>query len=372
MLAGLVLSAALASVAARTGPSEFDAAQTDSPGTQPQRQPVAPAPAPQEDLRRLTVAQLLERIPADLAIHEPLTCTLTAEQLELRRRAEAHELSDDDWRTALGAADAIHVRPLWPADVPLHVWIREPAWLYPSKITARAVRPELGTIEVDNLHADMWLCGQAMFDMYEWQRRLALAALPNDTTHVLFDVRIYHLERRTGEWSLPPSALVWHGNFEVKVHATADVDRVLPLTENPAVERALRQSIKLKWLKRPRDSKRYLFLTAGNELMRAPALRSVGFSLVIELRHDGVLVDKVPVVADQHASVDGSVHGLFGCASFNPLADDVADPSGRCAGWELRVTGTPDRVLWVWEAESWWKGGFTMPLAEAFANAQRE
>jgi hypothetical protein len=113
-------------------------------------------------------------------------------------------------------------------------------------------------------------------------------------------------------------------------------------------------------------------VSAGDQLLRNPALRGVGFSLVIELRHDDAPVDKVPVIGDRYGALDGSVRGLFGAETFNELSDGVTPPSGRCAGWELRVTGTTDRVLWVWEAERWWNGSFTMPLSEAFANAQRE
>jgi hypothetical protein len=190
MLAWLVLPAALASIAPRANPGQ------DQPS---QRQPVvAPAAAPQADLRRLSVPQLLARIPADRMVREPWTSwPFTAEQLELRRRADAHELTDDDWRTALGTADAIHVRPLWPASVPLRVWIREPAWLTPAMITARAIRPDLGTIAADNLHV-AW-CGQALITDFAMQRQLALRTLPVDTTHVLFEVKINHLDQREAD-----------------------------------------------------------------------------------------------------------------------------------------------------------------------------
>jgi len=58
------------------------------------------------------------------------------------------------------------------------------------------------------------------------------------------------------------------------------------------------------------------------------------------------------------------------CGLASVTADDVADAS-RMDRWALRVTGVPDHVLVLWDAESRWAGEVTIPLAEAVAREQR-
>ena len=45
---------------------------------------------------------------------------------------------------------------------------------------------------------------------------------------------------------------------------------------------------------------------------------------------------------------------------------ELAVEGADLSGWNLRVTGTSDGVLNVWEAGRWWTGNFVLPLADAF------
>jgi hypothetical protein len=339
----------------------------------PEREIAAvPAPPKSDDVRALSVTELFARMPDELRCRDSAgKWSLAPVPQELRRRAESKELSDDDWRAVFRLADVIHLRPRWPLDEPLRAWIREPQWLAPTRITARAIDPPLGTIEANNLYPS-W-CGNCRMDEMFLQRLLRLDELPSATTRIVFEVTVDHLDQNARFFApRPDPRLIWRGNVEVKIHAAKDPDRVLPPIERAAVDEAVCKTIRGWWTKPTDRSAPKLFVMAGDAFERAPDLRGVGLSLRVELRHDGTLVQKRQLIADHDPGFDRSTHGLIGFACFDAVPIELSKDATCRTGWVLSVTGTPDDLLVVWEAESWWKGSFVVSLADTLANLDRK
>lgn len=328
-----------------------------------QRQPVVAAnSAGPSDLTRLSFPELLARMPSDPwdRTHKP-TWTLKPEFAELRRRVDARVLSDNDWRVALVALDVIHTRSHWVSGEPLYLWIREPAWLAHSKITARAIEPDLGSVFADNRFPS-W-CGNCRMSELDRQRQLALAALPRNTTGVQLEITLEQAAHRgPGDPSWEETVLVWRGRLVLPIQSVAAVEEALPPTSERDVEEALRTSLRTFTSVQPVGSKPKLCVAAGGELSKFPALRGVGLSLTIELWNQGELVESRDLLVSQAIGLFSHDSGTTGFVAFTGVPAELFESGARRTGWELHVIGKPDHLLRVWEAEKHWSGRFTVPL----------
>jgi hypothetical protein len=88
--------------------------------------------------------------------------------------------------------------------------------------------------------------------------------------------------------------------------------------------------------------------------------------LELELRHKGTSVATASLVAWSAVAMNDPADGLFGGAGFEPTPEELTAPGAELEGWEFQVTGTPKDTLNLWGTDRWWRGQFSMPLAEAF------
>jgi hypothetical protein len=343
----------------------LDELATPTVRREPQRQPVlAASSSGASDLTRLSVPELLARMPSDPWDRTTKsTWKLKPEIAELRRRVDARLFSDDDWRAALVASDAIHTRSRWVSGEPLYLWIREPAWLAHSKITARAIEPDLGSVYADN-RVPSW-CGNCRMSELDRQRQLALASMPRNTTEVVLEIAIeLAAHRGPGNPSWEDAVLMWRGRLALPIESVATVDDVLSPTSDRGVEDAVRTSLRTFTSVQPVGSKPKLCVTAGGELTKFPALRGVGVSLTIELWNQGTLVESRDMLVSQAVGFFSHDGGATGFVAFTSVPSELFENGAGVAGWEFHVIGKPDHLLHVWEAEKYWSGSFTVPLEQ--------
>lgn len=327
-----------------------------------QRVPIAPAEAPElAAVRSLSLPDLLARMPSEPWDKETKPWTLKPEAFELRRRAEQGLLTDEDWLETLRAFDVIHTRPRWPAGEPLGAWVREVFWLRLTKVTARAIAPELGEVVSNNMHPS-W-CGNCRGSQVARMRSLSFDPLPVDTTSLDLEVTIEQRAEPEERYTRnKETKLLWRGTVRVPVLAVAGVeDALLPTTE-VEVEAAIRRSFHGNWYdaKDPRPAGLRLWL--GGEHQRFPELRGVGVSLQVELWCQGTRVASELLTASQSVGFGNYKDGLRGMADFKAIEE-----ADRSKSWELRCTGTSAGLLPVWETERYWSGSFTLPLTEVIS-----
>jgi hypothetical protein len=327
-----------------------------------------PIPTPERAARALPLEDLLAKIPDDAWGPWPNRWTLSPEALELRRRAEGGELPDEDWRTALVAADTIHTRKRWPAGEPLVLWVDEQAWLRSTDIRVHAVRPELGEVSANNL-THSW-CGNCYESEKMRNRNLRLAELPEGTTQVLFEVTILQREdpEQRGYRREPPRQL-WKGRLELPIEAVSTAEAALPSTKDgvEAVRKAFRAD---RSNAKNYDGEPVFFLRGTYE--EYPALRDVGIALRVELWHGDRSMGSTDVVADKSSkfSVQRG-NGFAGFGMIEGLADALRAPDVDLSSWTIRVRGTSSRALALWEADRWWSGEFTVSFADAISPDDR-
>jgi len=81
--------------------------------------------------------------------------------------------------------------------------------------------------------------------------------------------------------------------------------------------------------------------------------------------------EKVKITDDRGRGWNDRSKGLSGVNAFDHLKAEMAGDGFDAAGWEVNVTGVPDGVLPIWEADRWWNGSSSMPLAEALKAGER-
>ena len=109
------------------------------------------------------------------------------------------------------------------------------------------------------------------------------------------------------------------------------------------------------------------------DTLKHPVLRTTGLSLKVELLHGDEVVESRQLVAKGFVVDSNSVNrgpdGSLAFCPFESLPAQLEHQQGCAAEWTLRVEGTMDHVLRLWQAEQVFRGVITMPVSEAI---QRE
>ncbi len=345
-----------------------------APLQESQRRPVQVEPTPFENgLRSWSVAKLLAEMPADPWASRGSEWVLHPIVEELRRRAEAGELSGDEWRTALLSADVIHTRTRWPVGEPLKIWIREPAWLRRTRITARAIEPDLGQVSADNLNPSR--CGNCSLGRSSRQRDLRLDAVPEGMSWVTFELTI---ERRGSldRSSKQPGGVIplWNGWIALPIRAVPSFEDALPASSTAEEAVALRAS--LSAYLHPADEEDpscWLNLQVGGSFADFPALRGLGLGLELQFRRADAQHGTLFLAANHGLGFwEDRSQGMLGFKRLDNLSPKLALAVADPTGLELVVVGRPRGVLSIWEADRWWSGELVIPLTEALANAAKE
>jgi hypothetical protein len=282
-------------------------------------------------------------------------------------RAGSGKWTDDEWRTALTSSRVIVTRPRWPVGVPLQVGIDGQGWLRASKITMKAVEPDLGEVSCDNLVPEE--CANCAEADRSRAQHMRLAEFPPGTQRVVFQVTI--LQRKDADEAWPTSKgsqLLWKGQLELAIQAVPTVADAVPATRADSDRDRIRRLLFAKWSNGLREADT-LSLYLSGPYSQDPALRTLGISLTIELWDGSKQLRTADLVAYAYRDfLTDRLDGRAGSAFLTGLSDAMHAPNADPSKWELRVRAKADKVPGIWEADHWWDGTFSMPLAEALRN----
>ena len=317
-------------------------------------------------LERLSDLELVARLPAPDQCWDKraIPWRLQPVAAELSRRAENGRLSEEGWRAAIRAADVFHTRATWPKDVPLEVWIREPTWLRWTRISLVARSPDLGRIQADNRYPS-W-CGNCRDEELEDQRRFVLGAMPGDTRRVMFDATIEQLHH-TNSWEPVEHEVehaLWKGELPIAVASVDTIDECLPPVAGAELDALVRQATSVQWWSSQAMPEPKAMLYVDIDPRKHPALSRIGVSLEIDVLRAGNVVESMHVCADRSSALEREDAGTCGYCAVTSLPPKSELHGAELDLWQLRVRGTWKGLLSLWEADHWWQGEFTVPLAE--------
>jgi hypothetical protein len=320
---------------------------------------------PEGELRDRPIAELLNAGSATPWDDEEYGRRLNPALREVQRRAESGLMSDEDWRTALLTSDVIHTRSTWPVGQPLLVWIHESPWLRNTRITAVAMEPALGEVKADMLSPTG--CANCDLPKRARERRLAFAPLPIGTTRVSMEITVEQRDKPGDRYGATGEVRpLWRGRVNIPVRAVPDMDQVVVPVTDDLVAVGIRKSMAGAWNKGLASDLPELRLTVGGDVQKYPKLRGTAVSLTVALVHDGRAVVYSRLLASDCSLRRMWPENLSGRCTI-PTDKALAGGNPDTSGWELLVTGTHEDVLGIWEADRWWQGSFSVPLAEVLS-----
>jgi hypothetical protein len=87
--------------------------------------------------------------------------------------------------------------------------------------------------------------------------------------------------------------------------------------------------------------------------------------LEIELRDKGAIIQTARLVAYAARRPGETATGADGSVLLKGLSNALPGKALDTDSCELRVRGDPTEAASIWDADRWWSGSFSMPLAEA-------
>jgi hypothetical protein len=341
----------------------------------------ASASEPQQDLRESSLDELIDLLPTtngevwrdeasgDLQIHPAVT--------EIERRLLAgQQLTSDQWKRALLNSQAIQIRRRWPADQSLAVRMHLPRWLCPAEIRLIPRNERLKTAKGGTLVSAS--CGTYALSQSARQLYQQIGRLRPGEHRLEFDVEV----ERGRSWlssasrgSDVPQQLLWKGELAFDVLVVPDLEAAMPRAQDPSVDEAVRDSITVSFSNWHFNEieKRTGLVVVDPDTLKYPLLRTTALSLKVDLLHGDEVVESRQLVAKGFVIDSNSVNrGPGGALAFCPFESLPAQFEQREADggeWTLRVEGTMDNVLRLWQAEQVFRGVITIPVSEAI---QRE
>ena len=318
------------------------------------------------DPKDCSVVELLERMPDAPWTKREDEWVLDPVAAELRRRVEFSLLSDSEWQTVLQLGDVIHTRASWPKGERMSVWLRQPPWLRSTKITLRVEEPSLGKVVADNTKPSH--CLNCRFANLEEQRQLRLQPLPEGTTRLQCQVTID--QAHVGE---PKLTRVWQGGYAMSVRPVDSIAEVMPASSLSIENDAVRSTLCV-YLEGPDDGAASgLKLRVGGEYAKVPALKGLGISLKAELWFRERLIGTLSTLLGEGITLQTFAESAHGMSKVLSLPEGLPPPTQRnTSDWRLVITGQPEGLLCLWEANRWWSGTIKMPLSEAIENGTRQ
>ncbi len=319
-----------------------------------------------EELQSLSVLALLERMPPRWLTRVDGDWVFEPTHAELQRRVEKGLLSDEEWRAAIAAGDVIHTRSRWQAGKQLLVWIRQPAWLRSTKITLRVLEPDLGEVAADNLLGVT--CGNCALMDLNRQRSLRLRRLPLGVEQLVCNLTIEQANNPGTVFYVRGTHRLWEGRLVIPLESVRDVDAVLPSSNRPEEEDAVRSSLCALWVEATNEDPARLRLRVGGALAARPALDGLGLDLEVEVWCGSTRVGSCSLLSGNgRRFLDESVESVS-YSSLLEIPQALAPIRPQDAAWSLVIAGRRNGLVSLWEADRWWAGRITMPLAAAIQN----
>lgn len=292
---------------------------------------------------------------------------------ELRSRLDSGaQLSGDQWRAALLRSGAIRWRALWPESHPFALSMRCPAWLGRSVIR---VIPRNGCVRQPRAGSLAWsMCGNAVLMMEEIERYQPFLDLSVGKHDLQVDVTIESREPFAPSWEVSGSdtdpPLIWKGPLSIKTTIVPILPEAIPPISSAELDLAVASSMRLAFSMRQTEGgsgEGKAMLICDPDTLEHPALATTALSLYIDIRNGSKVVEtlhftagcrgKVIHVADERrnrrlAIVSSAIRSV-------PADFDTLESASE---WSLRIRGTEQGVLSLWNADSWWCGDIIIPL----------
>ncbi len=333
----------------------------------PATQPDAEHPV-LEDLAALSTRELALRYPPPNAQRgqrsEANTCGWNSIALELKRRLDLGDvLRSEEWRTLLVDRGYVHLRPRWPAGIPLTMRVERPWILLEGGIRMEplpsigegSIRPLLAVLNSDERSP---MCGEAIQDMLYRERHKVLGLLPRGAWHVDFRTEIEQSILDAGGHSIPGSRL-WSGVLGFDIEIVGSVDEVVPPDRDERWTRLLRSSFRVVASK-PDDERHRAWLELDLERASWPAeLQAV---VDVELLFCGCPSGTSRIDAPDFP--EPPEPRIRRSTLLERLPWPVACGDEGPDGWSVRIRGVRGDALYDWDIERWWAGEIEIPLAD--------
>ena len=334
------------------------------------------APGAPEDLTRLSLDALIERLPpAGAEWIRPAegnsVWLLVPEAEEFQRRIEGGAVLDaEQWKRALLGSGALRVRSRWPASEPFAVSMRQVGWLDRTEMRLVPRDPGLRAAEVGRTRSSH--CGTGA--MHESRARLyqELGPLPLGPQRIPCALTLERGQPRGR--NVAQLGRFFQGEIELEVEVVPTLDEAIPPCSSPTLDAAVRETLSLAfdvW-----SGERVALLVADPD-PRDARLAGVGLSLALEVLDGERVVETLTLVPSAYdvLAVGSSVHegsdATIDWAVLSALPAELEHDAARRARWKVRVRGTSEHVLGLWDATSRWSGSLEVSLDELIEREAR-
>jgi len=210
-------------------------------------------------------------------------------------------------------------------------------------------------------------CGNCDAKYFARARTETFAELPDSTQFVDLAVTIDQaVGIALGNAQDSEERRLWHGTMRLPVTPVGSVEEALPSTDDRKVTAAVKRTFYAYFIQGSQQaSEPSLGVYVGGEHAEFPDLEGVAISVTVQLRHDGDVVRELPLIASLTTLFTNYSDGLVGRGSFEHTPPEFLVPGADLDDWDLNVVGVSKGVLLIWEADRWWSGTFSVPLADA-------
>lgn len=326
-------------------------------------------------IEQVSMDELLRMLPpADTEwsiCHQDFEFTEHPASVEISRRLKTEVLSDDQWRFVILHTRSICVRSKWPIGEPFAISMAVPRWLGLTQIRAEPRREGLRSGAAGELLQP--LCGTTPNILYRMAKYQPLGELEPGHHTLDFDVTV---ERGRWFWGndeeLPEPGVIWEGTMRFEVEMVASIDDAVPPATDPELDAAVTASLGAgfrEWhtSEGPRMT---AFVNVDPDIARFPALERTALSLVVDVLRGDEVKQSGRLIASRWdtLSVSNSVSEgplrLYGSANLGEVPPEIESEETELAKWSVRIRGTSDAVLALWDADQRWAGEVIVPLAE--------
>jgi hypothetical protein len=333
-----------------------------------------------EDLESVSMDDLVARLqPINQSGHwdaEQERYILDPVPAELRQRLlRGTRLTDVQWQRALQLSQAIFVRPKWPADEPVAVFMAVPAFLDVAELRARPSDPTLPSLHAGEVHP---LGGCATYAMWcrQSEQYQILGAFPLGGHRMSFDVEVEIGEAEA--WPPyfifhgppPPSLLpgiLWRGRVDIAFEIVSSLDEVLPPRNDADLDEVIRNSLCLRFSETKTTRNWSPTIHVSIEGVQASRLLDTAVSMEVELWCAGNMVCKETRCVESMFGTRPSRSpdaAWFTSSFWLPSVVLAPEDAAARATYSLRIRGSPQGVLHLWDATTRWNGDLRIPLSD--------
>lgn len=319
-----------------------------------------PAALPAIDPASATWTELIARVPPGATevsrvpstgerVPHPVAAEIAA------RLVRGERPSDGEWAELLLRSGAVRYRETWPIDQPWVLSMRVPNWLGQATVELESRSIHFRSAKAGTLEPPF--CGTCWMGMVSQADHQELGNVRLGEQTVRFDARIC--------WGPAPYAnafpnlpdpgeqVLWEGRITLPVRGVASLSDALPPAVGPDIDAAMRRAV--------------TFLPSDGTLRRVysrqsePLLRDVGVAIDVELRSDGVVLERLEFLPSRDwGELFGHSQGASAMSAVSRRVSPETIALLRERGtWTIAVRGKQDpSLLTDWGANRHFAGSY--------------